>query len=107
MMQGFSDRNNPNNPSPMSPDEKAAQQKQYDDFAAAKKANPEWYVGDTYVGTDDKAKAQAQAQQAQQQAAPASSGNTAAPAGGCKFCPECGTKTEGMKFCPNCGKKLM
>ena len=46
-------------------------------------------------------------QQAQQQAAPASSGNTAAPAGGCKFCPECGTKTEGMKFCPNCGKKLM
>ena len=24
-----------------------------------------------------------------------------------KFCPECGTKTEGMKFCPNCGKKLM
>ena len=66
MMQGFSDRNNPNNPSSMSPDEKAAQQKQYDDFAAAKKANPEWYVGDTYVGTDDKAKAQAQAQQAQQ-----------------------------------------
>ena len=66
MMQGFSDRNNPNNPPVMSPDEKAAQQKQYDDFAAAKKANPEWYVGDTYVGTDDKAKAQAQAQQAQQ-----------------------------------------
>ena len=46
-------------------------------------------------------------QQAQQQAAPASSGNAAAQAGGCKFCPECGTKTEGMKFCPNCGKKLM
>ena len=66
MMQGFSDRNNPNNPPVMSPDEKAAQQKKYDDFAAAKKANPEWYVGDTYVGTDDKAKAQAQAQQAQQ-----------------------------------------
>lgn len=66
MMQGFSDRNNPNNPPVMYPDEKAAQQKQYDDFAAAKKANPEWYVGDTYVGTDDKAKAQAQAQQAQQ-----------------------------------------
>ena len=31
-------------------------------------------------------------QQAQQQAAPASSGNTAAPAGGCKFCPNCGKK---------------
>ena len=46
-------------------------------------------------------------QQAQQQAAPASSDSAAAPAGGCKFCPECGTKTEGMKFCPNCGKKLM
>ena len=46
-------------------------------------------------------------QAAQQQAAPASSGSAAAPAGGCKFCPECGTKTEGMKFCPNCGKKLM
>ena len=29
------------------------------------------------------------------------------PAGGCKFCPDCGTKTEGMKFCPNCGRKLM
>ena len=42
-----------------------------------------------------------------QQAAPASSDSAAAPAGGCKFCPECGTKTEGMKFCPNCGKKLM
>ena len=24
-----------------------------------------------------------------------------------KFCPECGTKTEGAKFCPNCGKKLV
>lgn len=38
-----------------------------------------------------------QAQQAQ----------TAVPAGGFKFCPECGNKAEGMKFCPNCGKKLM
>ncbi len=46
-------------------------------------------------------------QQVQQQAAPASSGSADVPAGGCKFCPECGTKTEGMKFCPNCGKKLM
>lgn len=32
---------------------------------------------------------------------------TQAPAGGFKFCPECGTKAEGMKFCPNCGKKLI
>ncbi len=23
-----------------------------------------------------------------------------------KFCPNCGTKTEGAKFCPNCGQKL-
>ena len=29
-------------------------------------------------------------------------GNTAAP----KFCPECGTKTNGSKFCPECGTKL-
>ena len=42
--------------------------------------------------------------QASQAAAPASEN---ASAGGWKFCPECGTKTEGMKFCPNCGKKLM
>ena len=27
--------------------------------------------------------------------------------GGCKFCPNCGTPTQGMKFCPNCGQKLM
>ena len=39
-----------------------------------------------------------------QQAAPSQG---AVPAGGCKFCPDCGTKTEGMKFCPNCGRKLM
>lgn len=25
---------------------------------------------------------------------------------GPKFCPECGTKTNGSKFCPNCGTKL-
>ena len=42
--------------------------------------------------------------QASQAADPASEN---ASAGGWKFCPECGTKTEGMKFCPNCGKKLM
>ena len=41
---------------------------------------------------------------AQQQAAPSQG---AVPEGGCKFCPDCGTKTEGMKFCPNCGRKLM
>ena len=29
-------------------------------------------------------------------------GNAAAP----KFCPECGTKTNGSKFCPECGTKL-
>lgn len=30
-------------------------------------------------------------------------GNTTAP----KFCPECGTPTNGAKFCPECGKKLI
>lgn len=39
-------------------------------------------------------------QQPMQQAQPAANG--AVP----KFCPECGTKTEGAKFCPNCGNKL-
>jgi membrane protease subunit (stomatin/prohibitin family) len=24
-----------------------------------------------------------------------------------KFCPNCGTKTEGAKFCSNCGTKLI
>lgn len=47
--------------------QKAAQQKQYDDFAAAKAANPEWYVGDTYVGTDQNAKQAAIQKQQQQQ----------------------------------------
>ena len=28
------------------------------------------------------------------------------PANYPKFCPNCGTKTEGWKFCPNCGAKL-
>lgn len=51
-----------------------AKQKEYDDFAAAKAANPEWYVGDTYVGTDENAKKAAlqkqavETQQKQQQA---------------------------------------
>ena len=31
-----------------------------------------------------------------------SAGSTAVP----KFCPECGTKTNGSKFCPECGTKL-
>jgi hypothetical protein len=44
------------------------QQKKYDAFAAAKAANPEWYVGDTYVGTDAAAKAKAQAELPQLQA---------------------------------------
>ena len=43
--------------------QKAAQQKQYDDFAAAKAANPEYYVGDTYVGTDKNARQAALQQQ--------------------------------------------
>jgi membrane protease subunit (stomatin/prohibitin family) len=34
--------------------------------------------------------------------------NAQQPAGGSvpKFCPECGTPTNGAKFCPECGKKL-
>ncbi|WP_196592414.1 hypothetical protein [Pectinatus frisingensis] len=47
--------------------QKAALQKQYDDFAAAKAANPEWYVGDTYVGSDQNAKQAAIQKQQQQQ----------------------------------------
>ena len=43
--------------------DKSAQQQQYNDFAAAKQANPQWYVGDTYVGDDAKAKQAAQTQQ--------------------------------------------
>ena len=47
---------------------------------------------------------QQQMQQPVQQAQPAQQGaNGAVP----KFCPECGTKTEGAKFCPNCGYKLV
>lgn len=42
-----------------------------------------------------------------QQASMQGGGQAPVSLGGCKFCPECGTKTEGMKFCPNCGKKLM
>ena len=26
---------------------------------------------------------------------------------GPKFCPNCGTPTNGSKFCPNCGTKLL
>ncbi len=45
---------------------------------------------------------QAQPQQAApQQAAPTGTG------AGPKFCPECGTPTNGAKFCPECGTKLM
>ena len=39
--------------------------------------------------------------QQMQQAAPQEGG--VAP----KFCPNCGTKTEGAKFCSNCGTKLI
>lgn len=33
--------------------------------------------------------------------------NTQQMAGGPKFCPNCGTKTNGAKFCPECGQKLI
>lgn len=50
-------------------------------------------------------------QQAQQQVQPqqAAPQQAAAPAGGTapKFCPECGTATNGAKFCSNCGTKLI
>lgn len=49
---------------------------------------------------------QVQPQVQPQQAAPQ---QAAAPAGGTapKFCPECGTATNGAKFCSNCGTKLI
>lgn len=62
MMQDFSNQNNPSN---QTPEGKAELQQQYNDFAAAKKANPEWYVGDTYVGTDKAARQKAMQQQQQ------------------------------------------
>lgn len=42
----------------------------------------------------------------QQQAAPQQAAPTGTGAGP-KFCPECGTPTNGAKFCPECGTKLM
>ena len=33
--------------------------------------------------------------------------NGAATGAGPKFCPECGTPTNGAKFCPECGTKLV
>lgn len=46
-----------------------------------------------------------QNQQMQQPVQQQTQGNTTGTAP--KFCPECGTKTEGSKFCPNCGNKLV
>ena len=40
--------------------------------------------------------------------APANGAATGAATGaGPKFCPECGTPTNGAKFCPECGTKLV
>lgn len=58
-VQGWAN-DNPSSPQNM--------QGKYDQFAAAKAANPDWYVGDTYVGTDAAAKAKAQAALPQVQA---------------------------------------
>jgi len=51
--------------SSLDPSSHANKQAEYSQFAAAKAANPDWYVGDTYVGTDAAAKAQAQANSSQ------------------------------------------
>lgn len=44
-----------------------------------------------------------QTQQTQNQQQQSQQGQAAGP----KFCPECGSKTEGAKFCSNCGKQLV
>ncbi len=54
---------------PSLPQNQGPPQADYDAFAAAKAANPEWYVGDTYVGSDPQAKAAAQAKPQQPAAA--------------------------------------
>ena len=75
MLQDFSARDNPNNPTPQ---QQAVQQQKNAEFAAAKAANPQWYEGNYYVGDDVAARQQAkisQAQQAQQKAAILSQGN--------------------------------
>jgi len=45
----------------LDPSSQQNRQLKYDQFAAAKAANPDQYVGDTYVGTDEAARAKAQA----------------------------------------------
>ena len=51
-----------------------------------------------------------QQQPMQQQPVPAQPVQSVAPAGeeaAPKFCPNCGTPTNGAKFCSNCGNKLV
>jgi len=61
--------------SSLDPSSHANKQAEYNQFAAAKAANPDWYVGDTYVGTDEAAKAKAQVALSQPAAQQPSSSN--------------------------------
>lgn len=60
-------------------------------------------MGQQMVNNMQQAQQAAQMQQSTQMQQPVSANNVGnAP----KFCPECGTKTNGAKFCPECGTKL-